>query len=171
MPTVDDATVQVAANGPFEEKPGLWDDLGAAGTSPSIPHRYQVLSEIGRGGTGIVYKVRDIDTHEIVALKILKPEIAGDPAMRESLRKEVCLARKVTHKNVCRIHEFSRFESSACISMELVDGESLLSKLQRKGVLPASEVVDIGRQICAGLSARAGHCSPRSETGKYSSSR
>ena len=54
---------------------------------------------------GIVYKVRDGETGEIVALKLLKPEIASDPKMREELRKEVCLARKVTHKNVCRIHE------------------------------------------------------------------
>ncbi len=117
----------------------------------SIPSRYEVLSQIGTGGMGIVFKVRDRDTHEIVALKILKPGMSSAPAMQENLRKEVCLARKVTHKNVCRIHEFNRSNEAACISMEFVEGESLLSKLRRVGALPLSESLEIARQICAGL--------------------
>ena len=116
-----------------------------------IPSRYEVLSQVGTGGMGIVFKVRDRDTHEIVALKILKPGMASAPAMQENLRKEVCLARKVTHKNVCRIHEFNRSNAAACISMEFVEGESLLSKLRRVRSLPLSESLEIARQICAGL--------------------
>lgn len=117
----------------------------------NIPSRYEVLSHIGTGGMGIVYKVRDLEAGEIVALKILKPAMASAPAMQENLRKEVCLARKVTHKNVCRIHEFNRSNGGACISMEFVEGESLLSKLRRVGALPPGEAVEIARQICAGL--------------------
>lgn len=117
----------------------------------SIPSRYEVLSQLGTGGMGIVYKVRDLETGEIVALKILKPGIASDQAMQVSLRNEVCLARKVTHKNVCRIYEFNRSNGTACISMELVEGESLLSKLRRVGSLPLAESLEITRQICAGL--------------------
>jgi serine/threonine protein kinase len=119
--------------------------------SPSVPSRYQIVSEIGRGGMGIVYKVRDLETNEVIALKVLRPDIAVDETMRETLRKEVRLARKVTHKNVCRIHEFNRTERSACVSMEFVDGESLLSKLRRTGALRVSESVEIARQACAGL--------------------
>ena len=117
----------------------------------SIPSRYEVIGEVGRGGMGIVYKVRDLETCEILALKILKPEIAADQTMRENLRREVCLARKVTHKNVCRIHDFTRTDSTACISMEFVDGESLLCKMQRRGALLPADAVEIAEQICAGL--------------------
>jgi serine/threonine protein kinase len=120
-------------------------------SDPKIPDRYQVLSEIGQGGMGIVYKVRDLDMVEVVALKVLKPEIATDGAMRETLRKEVALARKVTHRNVCRIYEFHRSDVSACVSMEFVDGESLLSRLHRLGRFSAHESIAIGRQVCAGL--------------------
>jgi serine/threonine protein kinase/class 3 adenylate cyclase len=116
-----------------------------------IPPRYEVLSQIGTGGTGIVYKVRDLETSEIVALKVLKPEIASDPDVQENFKRELCLARKITHKNVCRIHEFNRVNGTAYTSMEFVEGESLLSRLYRVGSLPLDEALDIARQICAGL--------------------
>ena len=119
--------------------------------SSHIPPRYEVLSQIGTGGTGIVYKVRDLETGEIVALKILKPEIASDPDVQENFKRELCLARKITHKNVCRIHEFSRSNGTAYTSMEFVQGESLLSRLNRVGSLPLNEALEIARQICAGL--------------------
>jgi serine/threonine protein kinase/cell division protein FtsN len=162
MSMIEDEATQLSASGmphettgvqvPAAQGPGgLRASLDALQARLAIPARYEVLAELGRGGMGIVYKVRDIETCEVVALKILKPEIAADPAMWETLRKEVCLARKVTHKNVCRIHEFSRSETTACISMEYVDGESLLSKLQRRGALQAADAIEIARQICAGL--------------------
>jgi serine/threonine protein kinase/class 3 adenylate cyclase len=119
--------------------------------SSQIPPRYEVLSQIGHGGMGIVYKVRDLETSEIVALKILKPEIASDPDVQENFKRELCLARKITHKNVCRIHEFSRSNGAAYTSMEFVEGESLLSRLYRVGSLPLNEALEIARQICAGL--------------------
>ncbi|MGA7791652.1 MAG: protein kinase [Candidatus Acidiferrales bacterium] len=119
--------------------------------SSHIPPRYEVLSQIGTGGTGIVYKVRDLETSEIVALKVLKPEIASDPDVQENFKKEMCLARKITHKNVCRIHEFNRLNGSAYTSMEFIEGESLLSRLNRAGSLPLNEALEIARQICAGL--------------------
>src|SRR5277367_56418 len=124
---------------------------------PGIPERFKILCQIGNGGMGNVYKVRDLETGEIIALKLLKPEIASDPRMREELRKEVCLARKVTHKNVCRIHEFHRSDSASCISMEFVGGETLLSRLRRTGALPTGESVEITRQICAGLREAHAH--------------
>src|SRR5713226_10498750 len=121
-------------------------------TGPSsIPPRYEVLSQVGTGGTGVVYKVRDLETDEIVALKILKPEIATDPAVQDNFKRELCLARKITHKNVCRIHDFSRSNGTAYASMEFIEGESLLSKLNRVGALPVNQAFEIALQICAGL--------------------
>lgn len=116
-----------------------------------IPSRYEILSQVGTGGTGMVYKGRDLETGDIVALKILKPEIAPDPAAQENFKRELCLARRITHKNVCRMHEFNRANGAAYISMEFVEGESLLSNLDRVGPLPATQALDITRQICAGL--------------------
>jgi serine/threonine protein kinase len=124
-----------------------------SGAEPlGIPLRFKILCEIGNGGMGIVYKVHDLETGEILALKLLKqPQIASDPQMREEFRMEVCLARKVTHNNVCRIHEFYRSDAASCISMEFVDGETLLSKMRRVGALPVRDAIEITRQICAGL--------------------
>jgi serine/threonine protein kinase/class 3 adenylate cyclase len=120
-------------------------------TPSGIPARYELLSQLGTGGTGIVYKVRDVETGELIALKMLKPELASDPAVQENFKRELCLARKVTHKNVCRIYEFSRGEGHAFTTMELVEGESLLSHLHRTGGLPVAEATEIIRQMCAGL--------------------
>jgi serine/threonine protein kinase/class 3 adenylate cyclase len=120
-------------------------------SSSVVPPRYEVLSQIGMGGTGIVYKVRDTETSEVVALKVLKPEIASDPEVQENFRRELCLARKITHKNVCRIYEFSRLNGTACAAMEFVEGESLSAKITRAGAMPPAEAIEIARQICAGL--------------------
>ena len=124
---------------------------GRLAGSSSIPSRYEVLSQVGTGGMGVVYKVRDLETDEIAALKILKPEIATDPAVQENFKRELCLARKITHKNVCRIHDFSRSNGTAYASMEFIEGESLQSRLNRAGTLPVNQAFDIAQQICAGL--------------------
>jgi class 3 adenylate cyclase/cell division septation protein DedD len=136
----------------------IWTDPEAyrtvqekASSNSQIPARYEALSQIGIGGTGIVYKVRDTETGEIVALKVLKPEIASDPDVQENFKRELCLARKITHKNVCRIYDFSRSNGTVCTSMELVEGESLAGRLTRAGALPLNEALDIAGQICAGL--------------------
>jgi len=141
----------VSAAAPAQPNAGETGAEFAALAVANIPSRYKVVSHVGTGGMGIVLKVMDLDTGEIVALKMLKPGMASAQAMQENLRKEVCLARKVTHKNVCRIYEFNRSDGAACISMEFVEGESLLSKLRRAGALPLNETLEIARQICAGL--------------------
>jgi hypothetical protein len=119
---------------------------------PALEHRYEILGEAGRGGMGVVYRARDRETNESVALKVLKPEIANDPAIIERFKDELKLARKVTHKNVCRIHEFNRAaDGSAYISMEFVDGDSLRRILGRFGQFALRKGIQIAEQICAGL--------------------
>ncbi len=113
--------------------------------------RYEVLAKIGSGGMGIVYKARDRDTAEIVAIKVLKPEISSDQDMLRRFKNELRLARKITHKNVCRIYDLNRFEGAFCISMELVEGESLRPVLKRLGALGVRKGIQIAQQICAGL--------------------
>jgi serine/threonine protein kinase len=117
----------------------------------ALSQRYELLGEAGHGSMGNVYKARDRETGEIVALKLLKPEIASDQAMMDRFKNELLFARKITHKNVCRVHEFNRLGGIAYTSMEFVEGESLRSVLNRFGGLPLRKATDLVLQICSGL--------------------
>jgi serine/threonine protein kinase len=113
--------------------------------------RYDILAEAGYGSMGNVYKARDRETGETVALKLLKPEIASDQAMMDRFKNELLFARKITHKNVCRVHEFNRVAGVAYTSMEFVEGESLRSVLNRFGGLPLRKTIGLSLQMCSGL--------------------
>lgn len=117
----------------------------------ALGQRYDVLSEAGCGSMGNVYKARDRETGETVALKLLKPEISSDQAMMDRFKNELLFARKITHKNVCRVHEFNRINGIAYTSMEFVEGESLRSVINRFGALSLRKGSDLALQICSGL--------------------
>ena len=121
-----------------------------AGPAP-LTARYEILGELGRGGMGIVYKARDRITGDLVGLKVLKPEIASDQTVMERFKNEVRLSRKITHKNVCRVHEINFAEDTAYISMEFVEGESLCAALSRQPRMPLAQGLRVIQQICAGL--------------------
>ncbi len=116
-----------------------------------LTDRYDILAEMGRGGMGIVYKAHERETGDIVALKILKPEIAANSTVTEQFKNEIRLARRITHKNVCRLHEFGRVHDTVYISMEFVDGESLRQVLIRFRSLSFRSGIHLALQICAGL--------------------
>jgi len=120
-------------------------------TRQLLNQRYDILDKLGSGGMGIVYKARDRETGEVLALKILKSTLTDDATFMERFRNELRLARRITHHNVCRIYDFNRLGDSACISMEFVDGSSLREMLNRTGRLEIPQVLNIARQICAGL--------------------
>lgn len=120
-------------------------------TLEQLGGRYTRVREIGTGGMGRVYQALDRETGETVALKVLRAEIAADPAMNERFKNELRLARRITHKNVCRIHDFNRVDGLAYISMEFVEGETLRARLDRAGALPAARAVGYALQICAAL--------------------
>jgi serine/threonine protein kinase len=117
----------------------------------ALGQRYEILGEAGHGSMGNVYKARDRETGETVALKLLKPEIASDQAMMDRFKNELLFARKITHKNVCRVYEFNRVGGVAYTSMEFVEGESLRSVLNRFGALSQKKATDLALQICSGL--------------------
>ncbi len=132
--------------------------IGSVSLSNSTPMptvaltaRYEILGELGSGGMGVVYKAKDRETGDLVALKVLRTEIAADVEGMARFKHELRVARRITHKNVCRIHEFSRTEDSAYISMELVEGESLRQILTRFGSMAPRKGVQIAQQICSGL--------------------
>jgi len=116
-----------------------------------LPARYQNLGELGRGGMGIVYKARDRETGEVLAVKVLKPEVAANTQIIERFKNELRLAHQITHRNVARLYEFHRVADAMHLSMEYVEGESLRSLLDRSGKLPLPQVLDMARQMAAGL--------------------
>ncbi|HEY6467239.1 MAG TPA: protein kinase [Candidatus Acidoferrales bacterium] len=117
----------------------------------ALGQRYDILDTAGHGSMGNVYKARDRETGEIVALKLLKPEIASDQQMMDRFKNELLFARKITHKNICRVHEFNRLGGIAYTSMEFVEGESLRSVLNRFGAMSLRKGIDLAQQLCSGL--------------------
>lgn len=117
----------------------------------ALGQRYDVLDAAGHGSMGNVYKARDRETGEVVALKLLKPEIASDRQMMDRFKNELLFARKITHKNICRVHEFNRLGGIAYTSMEFIEGESLRSVLNRFGAMSLRKGIDLAQQMCAGL--------------------
>lgn len=114
--------------------------------------RYLILATLGRGGMGDVFRVRDTKLQEEMALKVLRPEIARDPDVIQRFRNELKLARKITHKNVCRVFDFHEEEGTPFITMEFVAGEDLKSLVRRRGKLPEEEALRIASEIAEGLS-------------------
>ena len=139
------------SNAPIVTAPTMRDPSLSTAALAALGQRYDILGDAGHGSMGDVYKARDRETGEIVALKLLKPEIASDQAMMDRFKNELLFARKITHKNVCRVYEFNRVGGVAYTSMEFVEGESLRSVLNRFGALSQRKATDLALQICSGL--------------------
>jgi serine/threonine protein kinase len=113
--------------------------------------RYEVIEELGRGGMGKVYRVMDGKIEEEVALKLLRPEIASDMKTITRFKNELKFARKIIHKNVCRMYDLSEEGGAQYITMEYMRGEDLKSLIRRIGQFTAGKAIFIARQVCEGL--------------------
>jgi serine/threonine-protein kinase len=118
-----------------------------------IADRYRIVTQIGRGAMGEVYRAEDLKLNQTVALKFLRTPAIGGGTWLARLHQEVRLAREVTHPHVCRVFDIGEAAGDHFISMEFVDGENLAVLLQRIGRLPQDKGIDIARQICSGLAA------------------
>jgi serine/threonine protein kinase len=117
----------------------------------TFARRFEIIEEIGQGGMGTVYKAYDSKIREVVALKLLKPEIASDLEVIERFRNEIKLARQVSHRHVCRMYDLGEEWLTIYISMEYVPGEDLKSFIRRSGHLNEAKAVGLAKQIAAGL--------------------
>ncbi len=128
-----------------------------------LANRYTVIRRLGAGGMGAVYEVHDLHLEEEIALKMLHRSLSSDDDYRQRLRAEVRLARRVSHPNVCRVHDLGEHKGQLFVTMELIRGASLRAKLnairrRTAPAMPTPRKVDIIVQICSALAAahRAG---------------
>jgi serine/threonine protein kinase/tetratricopeptide (TPR) repeat protein len=113
--------------------------------------RYEVIERLGRGGMGTVYRVLDRTIGEEMALKVLKPEVAAEEKTIERFKNELKLARKIIHKNVCRMFDLNQAQGTFFITMEYVPGEDLKTLIRRAGRISPQKAVSLARQISEGL--------------------
>ena len=113
--------------------------------------RYEIREELGRGGMGVVYRAFDRKLSEDVAVKIVRKVISGDPTVIERLKSEIRLARRITHPNVVRIHDFGEANGEHYLTMEYVKGITVRSLLDTRGRLSVASTLAIGAQLTAAL--------------------
>jgi serine/threonine protein kinase len=121
---------------------------------PEIPERigpYRVLSKIGEGGMGVVYKAEDQRLDRVVALKVIR-KFDSDPSLRRRFWQEARAAAKVAHPNACRIYDIAEEQERLVLIMEFIEGETLARRLER-GPLPAQEAAQIVLAILSALEA------------------
>jgi tetratricopeptide (TPR) repeat protein len=138
-----------SASGPMRGSPL---EIGQA-----FGRRYHVIRLLGLGGMGAVYQAWDAELGTSVAIKVIRPEMAeglGAAAdLERRFKRELLLARKVTHKNVVRIHDMGEIDGIKYITMPFIEGEDLATVLKREGRLPVARVLRIARTAVAGLVA------------------
>lgn len=155
-----------SAAGSYLESPVVPAAALASVGSPLTPGevlcgRFRIIREIAEGGMGHVFEAFDSEIAVSVALKLIRPDIASSPEALARFRQEVRLARGITHPNICRTYDLEREIRTAngrqtelvFLTMELLHGETLATKIQRSGTLPLAEALGIARQIAAGLQA------------------
>src|ERR1700722_8528265 len=118
-----------------------------------LAQRYEVMGLLGEGGMGAVYKARDVELSRIVALKVIRPDLARNRAILDRFKQELILATQVTHRNVVRIYDLGEAEGIKFITMEYVEGEDLAAVLHQRTKLPPPEAVGIIDQVCRALEA------------------
>jgi serine/threonine protein kinase len=118
-----------------------------------LDNRYEILGHLGRGGMGSVYKVHDRTLNETVALKTLRPDIAASPEMTQRFLSEIKLARRIGHRNVCRIFEYGDDGPLRFIAMEYIEGIDLRKVIQQNGPFTGAAGLEVALQIASGLEA------------------
>jgi serine/threonine protein kinase len=115
--------------------------------------RWRIVRFIAAGGMGEVYEAEDATLGERVALKTIRGDVASDPRAVERFKREVLLARKVAHPNVCRLFELGTDGGLLFFTRELLEGETLAARIAARGRLAVDEARPIATLLCAALEA------------------
>jgi len=162
-PLVDRPVAAAPAPAPRGNSAGLFAHPDAfAETGPLTPGRafgprYHIIRILGMGGMGAVYHAWDAELGVAVAIKVIRPEIMADPATAAEVgrrfKRELLLARQVTHKNVVRIHDLGEIDGIKYITMSFVNGIDLATLLKSEGKLKVATVMRVARSVVSGLVA------------------
>jgi serine/threonine-protein kinase len=128
-------------------------DQGPFPPGAILAQRYRIVSRLGRGGMGEVYRADDLLLGQPVALKFLLLATTASESALSRFRTEVRIARQVSHPNVCRVYDIGQVDGLTYLTMEYIDGEDLASLLRRIGKLPQEKALEVARKLCAGLAA------------------
>ncbi len=130
---------------------------GPLSTGQDFGNRYHIIRVLGVGGMGAVYQAWDQELEVAVAVKVVRTEATNDPIVARDLerrfKRELLLARQVTHRNVVRIHDLGEIDGIKYITMPYIQGVDLATVLKRDGTLPVSRALRIARQVASGLAA------------------
>jgi tetratricopeptide (TPR) repeat protein len=118
-----------------------------------LGNRYETLQLLGEGGMGAVYKARDTELDRVIALKVIRPELASNPEILQRFKQELVLARQVTDRNIIRIFDLGEADGIRFITMEYVEGTSLYQILREQGKLTVKDAAEIIEQVLTGLKA------------------
>jgi tetratricopeptide (TPR) repeat protein len=124
---------------------------GALAPSTIFANRYEILELVGEGGMGQVYKAMDRELDRVIALKTIRVERETDPEIVQRFKRELVLARKITHKNVVRIHDLGETEGIKFFTMEYIEGKSLKQEIRGRGRIPVDVALAITRQVLGAL--------------------
>ncbi len=119
----------------------------------SFGERYKIISELGKGGMGQVFKAHDRELNIDVALKMIRSEFLLNKRMISRFKQEILLAREITHENVSRIYDFGEVEGTKFISMEFISGRTLKEIVKDDGPIEVEKAIEISKAICSGLEA------------------
>jgi serine/threonine protein kinase len=111
---------------------------------------YEIISLIGAGGMGEVYRAIDTRLDRTVAIKILPPGLSSNPALRERFEREARAISALSHPNICALYDVGSADSTEYLVMEYLEGETLADRISR-GPLPTSLIVRYGAQIAEAL--------------------
>jgi CheY-like chemotaxis protein len=126
------------------------EDMIATGTK--LGDRYEILGVVGQGGMGVVYRARDLELNEDIAVKTLRRELLADPAVAERLKSEIRLARRISHRNVVRTHDYGEADGQLFVTMEYVKGITVRELLRTRGKLGVASTLALARQFAEALS-------------------
>jgi len=135
--------------------PAMSEAAFAAALEPGsvLGNRYEIVQILGQGGMGAVYKARDQELERLVALKVIRPELAQYPEVLQRFKQELILAREVTHRNVIRIFDLGEANGIKFITMEYIEGRDLKSLIRERGKIEPKQAADIIAQVCRALEA------------------
>ncbi len=123
------------------------------GPGAVVAGRFEIVRFLGRGGMGEVYEARDAELSGTVALKLIRAVRLQNESAEGRFRREVQLARQVTHSNICRVFDVGHDGTLTFLTMEFLDGETLADRLKREGAMTNEQALPLLRQMAAGLDA------------------